>query len=900
MKQASIAADVHPAQKMPVGRDATTRRDRVSSLLRTGLSGGTKAPDFDLTGLCGGRIRLSDYLGTAVIVVFTSPACGPCLSLLPEIQSFHARREVQVLMVMRGSVEAARTLANELGLSFPIGIQEGWQVSRTYGIFATPSAFLIDDEGLTAGPVAVGGDEVAAMLTRATRRLLAFDPPLANVERGPAQRESPDKDDDTGSVRRKRQSSALPKSLLVYAQNHIRTAWKQQLAAKWEKASLGRVQPILRPDIEGIAYYEVEVVGADGDPMGFMMLSTGRHDFPIVRWRTHGRMPTDEYLQNLPIGRSVSAFYWIEPNLVAEDPKGELVAGRLEHAAGLVQRRRTHGVAHVDRDHVDKDQDQSDTSKGNDVQPTTSASTNIKFEVDYGKPFRSWRELKRQYKSSVALYLTALQTSAAPYWLSATDPIPFKDGAQAPQCAVPDAAGTPAYSQVHSYTGPNTSWCASGCGPTAWAILMGWEDRQAARGDPRFAPYWAIYHKDGALDWFAPDDVAPMSFDPGPQNTMMQLNRILGTDCVYHTGESEGSTIPWKMSRINTYLQRQGFMADSIEAATFDWGGGEWDSLRDRAIKHICIDQVPAVVGVGALAHYAVATETFGYWFYFNMGHAGQDDGWYAPGVFFAGTILPKKQPVVAPGKLIAAGGECLEIENSNPAAGTSVVTTDCADRNSQKWLLMPDKTIRGIAEKCLDVDHSKTADGSRIQSWDCNGTGAQTWSFQNFEIVSRGNGLCIDVTAMVNADGTLTQLWDCLGFWNQRWRLTDAGEIANTTGRCLDVSGNTAVNGTSVDISTCNGSPAQKWVILPGGYIQGLGGMCLTALGSANGARLVLWERGGQPLQQWSLRGPIQGLAGKCLDITDGLPGTWAVNGQSVSLWTCTENANQEWTLVT
>lgn len=715
----------------------------------------------------------------------------------------------------------------------------------------------------------------------------------------------------------------LPKALYAYAERHLRIAFRQGLASEWENARLERIRPILRPDIEGAAYYEVQVVGANDVPMGFIMLSTGRHDYPIVQWNTRGKAPTDVLLSSVPSEKPVQAFYWIEPNLLAEDAAGKLIAGRFEHPARLAQRRRTLESLDSNGRELRDDRDRLAHAGGNRIsywlrlgrwwlglrrgtKPRNPSLTrrrlqmNIDFTMEYGESFASWTELKHEYRSAFGPYIAALEMSAAPYWGSATKPVPFdKMGNQAPQCAVPDPAGTPHYSQVPPYTGPNNSWFASGCGPTAWAILLGWEDRQAARGDPRFAPYWALYHQDGALDWFASDDVAPMTFDTGPQNTVMQLNRILGTTGVYLIGESEGATEPWKMSRVDTYLQRQGFMADSIEAATFDWGGGDFDSLRDRAIKHICVDQVPAVVGLGALAHYAVATETFGYWFYFNMGHGGVDDRWCAPGVFFAGTILPKRQPILPPANLIAAGGECLEIENGDGAAGTTVVTTACAGRNSQKWLLMPDNTIRSIAEKCLDVDHSNTADGVRIQSWDCNGTGAQNWVFGDFEIISRQSDRCVDVTGMVNLDGTPVQMWDRLGNWNQRWHLSPAGEIANSMGKCLNVTGGGVVNGTPVDIATCDGSPAQKWVILPGGYIQGLAGKCLTATGSDNGAGLVLSDCDMQPNQQWSLRGAIQGLAGKCLDITGGLSGTWAWNGQSAELWTCTGDANQEWTLV-
>jgi hypothetical protein len=585
---------------------------------------------------------------------------------------------------------------------------------------------------------------------------------------------------------------------------------------------------------------------------------------------------------------STPAFYWIEPNVIAEDRAGQLVAGRLESPTHLLKRRR----ATPQDDTYGQGRPMGRDFPGN--KRKRSADTNRYFETTNGAPFWSWPDFKHQYSDAVSIYVAALQASASPYWLSLTVPLPFNDGA-APHCAVPDPQGTPHYSQVHSYTGPNNNWYASGCGPTAWAILIGWEDRQAARGDPRFAPYWALYHKDGALDWFAPDDVAPMSFDPGPQNMAMQLNRILGTWGAWTPGESEGVTEPWRMSRVDTYLEQGGFKDHSIEAVTFDWGGGEFDSLRDRAAYHICVDQVPAVMGLGALSHYAVATETFGYWFYMNMGHGGDDDNWGSPGVFFAGTILPKHQPVLAPGYLIAEGGECLEIQEQGTRSGDAVLTTDCGGRSSQRWLMMGDSTVRGINGQCLDVDHQNSANGTKIQNYDCNGTVAQAWSFESFKI--RQNDFCIDVAGMVNADGTPTQAWGCLGFWNQRWSLTPTGEIANSGGRCLDVSSGDTSNGASVDIASCDGSAQQKWAIGPGGQIRGLSGKCLTAWRSAPGAPLVMWDCGGQPLQQWALAGPMQGFAGKCLDITGGSAGASATNGQAGLLWDCTGAQEQEWT---
>jgi hypothetical protein len=39
-------------------------------------------------------------------------------------------------------------------------IQDGWRVSKQYGIFATPVAFLIDENGLIAAKVARGREEI--------------------------------------------------------------------------------------------------------------------------------------------------------------------------------------------------------------------------------------------------------------------------------------------------------------------------------------------------------------------------------------------------------------------------------------------------------------------------------------------------------------------------------------------------------------------------------------------------------------------------------------------------------------------------------------------------------------------------------------------------------------------
>jgi peroxiredoxin len=142
-----------------------------SRLVRNGLKAGTRAPDFALPQLDGTVLRLDSYRGSTVLLVFSDPNCGPCMELAPEIQKLHAeRRDLQVIMISRGNVSANREKLARHGLTFPIVLQRHWEVSRDYGMFATPIAYLIDHEGVLASDVAVGADAILRLASNAEAR----------------------------------------------------------------------------------------------------------------------------------------------------------------------------------------------------------------------------------------------------------------------------------------------------------------------------------------------------------------------------------------------------------------------------------------------------------------------------------------------------------------------------------------------------------------------------------------------------------------------------------------------------------------------------------------------------------------------------------------------------------
>ena len=67
-------------------------------------------------------------------------------------------------MISRGTFESNAKKATELGFTFPIIVQEKWEISRSYGLLLTPCAFLIDEHGVIAAEVAIGPEPILTLL----------------------------------------------------------------------------------------------------------------------------------------------------------------------------------------------------------------------------------------------------------------------------------------------------------------------------------------------------------------------------------------------------------------------------------------------------------------------------------------------------------------------------------------------------------------------------------------------------------------------------------------------------------------------------------------------------------------------------------------------------------------
>jgi methylamine dehydrogenase accessory protein MauD len=115
---------------------------------RGGLKIGAKAPAFTLPTTTGTQVSLGDYDERKVFLVFVQPGCGPCHTVVPDLNRLQHDGQYNVLVINNGELEAVRKWVAEVKPEFPVLIQEKWGVSKSYEVLATPFAFLINEQGV--------------------------------------------------------------------------------------------------------------------------------------------------------------------------------------------------------------------------------------------------------------------------------------------------------------------------------------------------------------------------------------------------------------------------------------------------------------------------------------------------------------------------------------------------------------------------------------------------------------------------------------------------------------------------------------------------------------------------------------------------------------------------------
>ncbi|NJO06667.1 MAG: TlpA family protein disulfide reductase [Chloroflexaceae bacterium] len=112
---------------------------------------GDVAPNFLFMLPDGSTQQLSDLRGKKVILNFWASWCAPCRAEMPDIQrvvNSTSSDELVVLAVNREEdMETIKQFVNEVGISFPVVVNEEGDISERYGALGLPTTFFINSDG---------------------------------------------------------------------------------------------------------------------------------------------------------------------------------------------------------------------------------------------------------------------------------------------------------------------------------------------------------------------------------------------------------------------------------------------------------------------------------------------------------------------------------------------------------------------------------------------------------------------------------------------------------------------------------------------------------------------------------------------------------------------------------
>jgi thiol-disulfide isomerase/thioredoxin len=138
------------ARKKTLGEEAEARLDDMFN-----LAVGKPAPEIEGVDFDGKPLKLSDYKGKVVVLVFWGTWCGPCMAQVPHERELVERLKGQPFALLGVDCEpdkdkARKVMARER-MTWPNwydGPQGEGPIARRYHIRGYPSVFFIDAKGI--------------------------------------------------------------------------------------------------------------------------------------------------------------------------------------------------------------------------------------------------------------------------------------------------------------------------------------------------------------------------------------------------------------------------------------------------------------------------------------------------------------------------------------------------------------------------------------------------------------------------------------------------------------------------------------------------------------------------------------------------------------------------------
>ena len=124
---------------------------------------GENIPDISMKDINGKTIDRSYFTGKPTLVTFWSPTCSFCEKMMDDIREWDASKNgdsPNLLIFADGDKDDHL----ELGLKSPLILDTGMNTAASFGMFSTPSAIMVDEDGKFVSETAIGAADIWALI----------------------------------------------------------------------------------------------------------------------------------------------------------------------------------------------------------------------------------------------------------------------------------------------------------------------------------------------------------------------------------------------------------------------------------------------------------------------------------------------------------------------------------------------------------------------------------------------------------------------------------------------------------------------------------------------------------------------------------------------------------------
>jgi peroxiredoxin len=124
---------------------------------------GESVPEFILEDLRGKPVGANDLQGKKTLVTFWSMTCPHCTNMMEELKNWDKQKgadEPNLIVFSDGEAEAHK----DLELDSPILLDKNYKTAEKFGMYGTPSAVLVDENGKIVSETAIGADNIWALI----------------------------------------------------------------------------------------------------------------------------------------------------------------------------------------------------------------------------------------------------------------------------------------------------------------------------------------------------------------------------------------------------------------------------------------------------------------------------------------------------------------------------------------------------------------------------------------------------------------------------------------------------------------------------------------------------------------------------------------------------------------